>query len=114
VTWPRFVDPPAPPEGTKWCQACLYRQKGRLLVGLQDQIEKLLADGQDQAEKWFPWDKTAKLYPATHRGLAVQMQHLGEMDVCFSCLAGFSVERVSPLDPRGGIELPPGFKRGFG
>ena len=114
MTWPRFIDPPAPPPGKKWCQACLYRGKGQLLVGLQDEINKLLADGKDRAEKWFAWDTSIKLYPAAFRGLAVEMQHIGELDVCFSCLAGISVERVSPLDPRGGIQLPPGFQRGFG
>jgi hypothetical protein len=94
--------------------ACLYRGKGQLLVGLQAEIKKLLADGNDKAEKWFAWDTSIKLYPATLRGLAVELQMLGEMDVCFSCLAGYSTQQVSPLDVSGGIELPPGFRRSYG
>lgn len=116
MTWSRFLDPPPPPDGQHWCQACLYRGKGRLLRALAAETEKLLADGNERAEKWFAWDTSIKLYPATVRGLNVELQNLGELDLCFSCLAGIDVERVSPLDPRkgGSLQLPPGFQRGFG
>lgn len=110
---PRFTDPPDPP-ASGWCQACLYRGKGKILVANQAEIQALLADGKPDAEQWFPWDPSVKLYPAQFRGLAIEMEQLGELSVCFSCLAGFGGQRMSLLDPRAGgsMQLPPGFRKG--
>jgi hypothetical protein len=114
MTIPRFTDPPDAPIGTSWCQACLYRGKGHMLVTHQAEIQKLLADRDDKAEQWFSWDRSIKLYEARYRGVAIGMEFLGEMFVCFSCLAGFGGERTSLLDPRAGGSLPPGFLKGRG
>ena len=116
MTQPRFNDPPDPPKGLSWCQACLYREKGRLLRRIQAETAKLLNDGNETAEKWFAWPADAKLYPARYRGVNVEYLQLGQLDLCFSCLAGIEVEAVSALDPRrgGSIQLPPGFQRGIG
>lgn len=112
MTTPRFTAPPDPPIGRSWCQACLYRGKGKILVANQAEIHKLLADGKTDAERWFPWDPSIKLYEAEYRGLAIDMEQLGELFVCFSCMAGFGGQRMSLLDPRAGGSMLPGLQRG--
>lgn len=117
MTVVRYCEPPQPPEGSQYCTLCLMNGKRQIADKYPDitgPASKLPTDGHDDAEKWLPWDKTIKLYFAVGMGITAEIPQLGVVPLCMSHLAFFRPRPVSPLQPAGQQDLPPGLIRGTG
>jgi hypothetical protein len=93
-----WLDLPDPPPGRMWCVACAMFAKAEVNTAMADTVNKLAANGKNEHVRLKP--VIPHLEPASVRGLCGPLQQFGIMDLCWTHLAGFELQVVSPLDPR--------------